>query len=72
MTLKKKIRNIIYIVCGIGMILSMLGLVVVMVFNLPIAGGIWWAEMFLLTFFGISWLTKANCYTWLFCDKKEK
>ncbi len=69
-TFRKKIRNIIYIVCGIGMILSIIGLAAIIVFNLPIAGGVWWAEMILLTFFGISWLTKADCYPWLFCDKK--
>lgn len=71
-TLRKKIRNAIYIICGIGMVLAMIGLVAIIIFNLPIAGGIWWAEMILLTFFGISWLTKADCYWWLFCDKMEK
>ena len=46
MTQKKKIRNIIYRVCGVGMVASF--------------------------FFGISFLTKADIYPWLFCDTPYK
>jgi hypothetical protein len=33
---------------------------------------VWFVEMLALTFFGVSWLTKADYYPWLFADKKEK
>ena len=64
MTENKKKRNIIYRVCGIGMLASFLFL------PLPIPCITWIVEFFALAFFGISWLTKADCYPWLFCDKK--
>lgn len=71
-TENKKKRNIIFRVCGYGMIASFASLVLVSILNsfgilagLPI---IWIVEMIALTFFGISWLTKANCYRWLFAD----
>ena len=65
MTKNKKKRNIIFRVCGVGMIASFL-----MLF-LPIPHIIWIVEAVALAFFGISWLTKADCYSWLFCDKKQ-
>lgn len=65
MTKNKKIRNVIYRVCGIGMIISF------MILLLPsFYIQIWLVEMIALFFFGLSFLTKANCYSWLFCDKK--
>lgn len=60
--IKKKIRNIIFIVCGIGMIISFI--------MLAYGVNVWLVEAIALFFFGISWLTKANCYPWLFADKK--
>jgi hypothetical protein len=30
---------------------------------------VWVIETIALAFFGISWLTKADCYRWLFADK---
>jgi hypothetical protein len=65
-TRNKKIRNIIFIVCGIGMIGSFL-LMLIPSFYIQI----WLVEAIALFFFGISWLTKANCYPFLFCDKKK-
>ena len=65
-TRNKKIRNIIYIICGIGMILSLLGIIAVVVFN--IHAGTWLVETVALFFFGLSFLTKADIYPWLFCD----
>jgi hypothetical protein len=58
MTEQKKIRNIIYRVCGIGMIASFLLLL------LPnaVTFKIWLVEAIALLFFGISWLTKSNAY----------
>lgn len=64
-TKKKKIRNIIFRVCGVGMIASFLLLLV------PITTRIWLTETVALFFFGISFLTKANIYPWLFCDCAE-
>lgn len=63
MTNKKKIRNIIYRVCGIGMVASF----GIMLFpTLPYKT--WITEALALFFFGISFLTKADIYPWLFCD----
>lgn len=70
MTEKKKKRNIIYRVCGIGMLASFIFIVPVSIFE--IWGGIWLIEAVALTFFGVSWLTKSNIYPWLFCDTAHK
>ena len=66
-TPNKKKRNIIFRVCGIGMIASFVGMIPVKIFN--IHGGCWFVEMIALLFSGDSWLTKANCYRWLFADE---
>lgn len=63
-TENKKKRNIIFRVCGIGMLASFLLL------PLPIPHIVWIVEMIALTFFGISWITKADRYRLLFADKK--
>ena len=64
MTKQKKIRNIIYRVCGIGMVASFLLLL------LPntVTFKIWLVEAIALLFFGISWLTKSSAYKWLAAD----
>ena len=66
MTANKKKRNIIFRICGVGMILSFIALI----FIGKYWGGTWLVETIALAFFGISWLTKADCYPWLFADKK--
>jgi hypothetical protein len=66
-TPNKRKRNIIFRVCGIGMIASFIALVPFNIFHVPHA--IWAVETIALTFFGVSWLTKANCYYWLFADR---
>lgn len=62
-TRNKKIRNIIYRVCGVGMVLS---------FSILLIPGlyikVWLMETIALFFFGLSWLTKADRYKWLFKD----
>lgn len=68
MTENKKKRNVIFRVCGIGMIASFLILIPATIFKWY--SGIWVVEAIALIFFGISWLTKADCYPWLFADKK--
>lgn len=62
---QKKIRNTIFRACGIGMVASF-GL---LFFDIPCI--VWLVETISLLFFGVSWLTKANCYPWLAADKKE-
>ena len=69
-TENKKKRNIIYKVCGIGMVSSFLFMIPVAIFN--IHGGTWAIETIALAFFGISWLTKSDIYPWLFCDTPYK
>jgi hypothetical protein len=61
-TRKKKARNVIFIICGVGMIASFALLLI------PIYCRVWLAETVALTLFGISFLTKANRFKWLFCD----
>ena len=63
MTEKKKKRNVIYRVCGVGMIASF-AILLLPSFYIQV----WLTEMFALSFFGISGLTKANAYNWLFAD----
>lgn len=63
MTKKKKIRNIIYRVCGVGMMASFL-IVLLPKFHIQV----WLTEAFALFFFAISFLTKADIYPWLACD----
>lgn len=65
MTENKKKRNLIFRVCGIGMVASFLMLM------LPIPYITWIVETIALAFFGVSWLTKADYYPWLFADKKN-
>lgn len=62
-TKNKKKRNIIYRVCGIGMMASFL-ILLLPHFDIKV----WLMETIALTFFGISFLTKADVYPWLFCD----
>ena len=64
-TKNKKVRNIIFRVCGVGMLASFL------IIFLPIPCRIWVTETVALFFFGISFLTKANIYPWLFCDSEK-
>lgn len=64
-TPEKKKRNIVYKVCGIGMIASFL-ILLLPYFYIKV----WLMEMIALLFFGVSWLTKADYYPWLFADKK--
>ena len=66
-TAKKKIRNIIYRICGVGMIASF-GIMLFPYFPKQT----WLTEAIALFFFGISFLTKADIYPWLFCDTPDK
>ena len=69
-TVNKKKRNIIFRVCGIGMVASFVLLPLATFDIISIPHVIWVIETIALAFFGISWLTKADRYKWLFADKK--
>ena len=62
-TKKKKIRDIIYRVCGVGMIGSF-AIMLLPAFRIQV----WLTETIALFFFAISFLTKADIYPWLACD----
>ena len=66
-TTKKRIRNAIYIICGVGMLASFL-ILLLPYFRIQV----WLMETIALFFFGISFLTKADIYPWLFCDTPYK
>lgn len=66
-TKNKTIRNIIYRVCGVGMIASFL-LLLLPSFYIKI----WLVETIALFFFGVSFLTKADVFPFLFCDTPYK
>ena len=70
-TPNKKKRNVLFRVCGIGMITSfvLLPLANFNIINVPHV--IWVIETIALAFFGISWITKANCIPFLFADPKN-
>ena len=65
MTENKKKRNIIYRVCGVGMLAAFV-LLILPKFHIQV----WLTEAIALFFFGMSFLTKADYYPWLFADKK--
>ena len=67
MTENKRKRNLIFKICGIGMLSSFIILIPLELLKVSFAT--WLIEAIALTFFGISWLTKSQCYTWLFKDK---
>lgn len=66
-TKNKKIRNIIYRVCGVGMLASF---TILLLPDFYIK--VWLTEAFALTFFGVSFLTKADIFPFLFCDTPYK
>jgi hypothetical protein len=70
-TPEKKKRNTIFRVCGIGMIASFVLLPIASLDFVNIPHVIWIIETIALAFFGVSWLTKANCIPFLFADKKN-
>lgn len=57
-TKQKKIRNVVYEVCGLGMILSL----VLMAIPIKFFAKTFIVEALALTFFGISWLIKAQVF----------
>lgn len=68
-TVNKKKRNVIFRVCGIGMAASFILLPLTSYGIIKVPHVIWVIEAIALFFFGISWITKANCLRILFADK---
>ena len=64
----KKKRNLIFRICGIGMVASFALLIPLNLLNIRVS--MWIVEALALIFFGVSWLTKSQCYSWLFADKE--
>lgn len=64
-TKQKKKRNIIYYICSIGMLGSF---TILLLPAFPCR--VWLMEALALFFFGVSFLTKADAFPFLFCDKK--
>lgn len=67
MTKKKRIRNVIYRVCGIGMIASF-AILLLPDFYIKV----WLVETIALFFFAVSFLTKADIYRCLGCDTESE
>lgn len=55
-TFKKEMRNFVYRICGIGMVVSM----ALMPLPIHFPAKTWWVETVSLTFFGVSWLVKGG------------
>ncbi len=71
-TKRKMIRNKIYVICGLAMIVSMAGVLLFLLFfseKRPESTFIFWGETVTLIAFGVSWLTKGGT---LYPDKKIK
>lgn len=69
-TKQKKNRNKVYVVCGILMILCIVGIAVSLIFDLgPNLHLVFWLESIALASFGFSWITKAEV---LFHDENKK
>ena len=65
MTKQKKIKNIIYRVCGIGMIASFSLFLLELIPGFNFHSMTWLIEAIALFFFGASWLVKANAFPFL-------
>lgn len=69
MTKKKKIKNIIYRVCGIGMIGSFLLLLLQCIPGFNCYNLVWIVEAIALFFFGLSWIVKSDAIPFLHDNK---
>lgn len=70
MTKQKKIKNIIYRVCGIGMLLSFSLFLLEFIPDFYCYNLTWIIEAIALFFFGLSWIVKSDAFVFL-RDKKE-
>ena len=65
MTKQKKIKNIIYRVCGVGMLASFALMLLQFIPGFNCNNLTWIVEMIALTFFGVSWIVKADAIPFL-------
>ena len=70
MTKQKKIKNIIYRVCGVGMLGSFLLMLLNLIPGVNIYNLTWIVEAIALFFFGASWIVKSNAFPFLNDNKK--
>lgn len=70
MTKQKKIKNIIYRVCGVGMLGSFLLMLLNLIPGVDIYNLTWIVEAIALFFFGASWIVKSNAFPFLNDHKK--
>ena len=70
MTKQKKIKNIIYRVCGVGMLGSFLLMLLNLIPGVDIYNLTWIVEAIALFFFGASWIVKSNAFPFLNDNKK--
>ncbi len=61
---RKRIRNIIYRICGIGMLLMEVAFAVIMICGVP-RYHVMYIEIILLSLFGLSWLVKGGAFPFL-------
>ena len=64
-TKQKKIKNVIYRVCGIGMMASFLLFFLKLIPGVDIYNLTWIIECIALTFFGVSWIVKSDAFPFL-------
>lgn len=65
MTKQKKIKNIIYKICGVGMLASFLLMLLNFIPGVSIYNLTWIVEAIALFFFGVSWIVKSNAFSFL-------
>ena len=65
MTKQKKIKNIIYRVCGVGMLGSFLLMLLNLIPGVDIYNLTWIVEAIALFFFGASWIVKSDAFPFL-------
>lgn len=69
-TKQKKKRNLIYIICGIIMVASLIAIVIYKIFfrdHSSVCSIVFWGETIALVAFGVSWLTKGEA---IYPDKR--
>jgi len=63
-TVGKRVRNVVHVVCGVGILICLLWIVVAVLSKRTTAGdrsaNIFWPEALALEFFALSWLTKGR------------
>lgn len=65
MTKQKKIKNIIYKICGVGMLASFLLMLLNFIPGVSIYNLTWIVEAIALFFFGVSWIVKSDAFSFL-------